>query len=66
MLEMMHLLMEINVVILFPSRGASIFDQDLVLAMHKSSTLSSLVQHIPKTFNEFKVWTKKCQFMCEN
>jgi len=35
----MHLLMEINNVMLFPSRGVSIFGQDLVLTMQESSTL---------------------------
>jgi len=36
----MHLLMEINAVMLFPSRGASVFGQGLVLTMHSSQTLS--------------------------
>jgi len=34
----MHLLMEINVVMLFPLRGASIFGQDLVLREHVKSS----------------------------
>jgi len=51
--------MEINVGMLFPLRGASNFGQDLVLTMQESSTLLSLLQNIPKTFNEFKVWTQE-------
>jgi len=54
--ELMHLLVEITSQHLFPSRGAYIFVQDLVMTMQESSTLLSLLQHIPKIFNEFKVW----------
>jgi len=59
----MHPLIEINVVmLLFQSRGAYIFGQDLELTMQESS---ALLQQIPKTLPEFKVWTQS-QFMCEN
>jgi len=37
--KLMHLLMEITSQHLFPSRGASIFGQDLVLTMQEVSTL---------------------------
>jgi len=37
-------------------KKTSIFGQDLVL---------TIIQHIPKTLNEFKVWTQRCQFMCK-
>jgi len=42
------------------------FGQDFELTMQDSHTLQSLLQHNPKTFNEFKVFGLRCQFMCES
>jgi len=58
---LMRLLMEI-ISHLLPSRGAYIFGQKHVLTMQESS----LLQNIPKTYHELKVWTQRFQFMNEN
>jgi len=44
---------------LFPSRGASIFGQDLVLTMQSSSTSQRALM------SRFRL-RQTCQFMCEN
>jgi len=58
--------MEITSQHLFPSRGASMFGQDFELTMQDSRTLQSLLQHNPKTFNEFKVFGLRGANSCVN
>jgi len=53
--------MEITSQHVFPSRGASIFGQELV-----SRAQPSVNPPAQNTFREFKVWTFTLEVMCEN